>query len=143
MTRAQDLADFPSRLKFLFRFQTLNLFWIFFSFVLVTLKRGTTPAIVPNQGYDHLVQDAQNHLRNTNEQFLLSFLSQLVLITYLDAASIIRFIPSINILFFIGRFTFWLGYPRHRSFGFFINFWVLLITIGYNLWKFFQFYRLI
>lgn len=137
-TKAQDLSDFESKLQFLFRFQTVNLIWIVFSFCCVSFKRGTSPAIIPGIGYEYYVFLAQNHLTNTIEQTLSSFLSELVLITYLDAAQVIQLIPAINIMFFFGRFTFWLGYPRYRNFGFFINLVGLIPTVCYNFYKFVQ-----
>jgi len=140
--KAQDLSDFASRLKFLFRFQTLNLFWLMFCMYWVISKRMGTPAVERVIEYDHLTALAQRHFTNTIEQYLMSLLSQLILITYLDASNIIRYIPAINVLFFIGRFTFWIGYPKHRTFGFMINNFALLATVAYNLYKFGQLYKI-
>ena len=136
--KTQDLHDFPSKLQFLFKFQTVNLVWIVFSFFCVSFKRGTSPAIIPGIRYEYYVFLAQNHLTNTVEQTLISFLSQLIFITHLDATQIIQLIPAINVLFFFGRFTFWLGYPKYRNFGFFINLVGLIPIVCYNLYKFIQ-----
>ncbi|CAG2113539.1 unnamed protein product, partial [Medioppia subpectinata] len=67
---------------------------------------------------EHLTQSANNNLRNSCEQFLLSFVSQLILITHLEPTDVLNVIPAMNLLFVAGRVAFWVGYPVHRGVGF-------------------------
>lgn len=136
-TTAEDIPDFGSKLSFLIRFQTINVSWLMFSLYCVIFKRLGTPAVNPENGYEHLVKLSQQHLTNTLEHFILCFCSQLVLIVYLEAATIIKLIPAINLLFIIGRITFWLGYPKYRAFGFMLSNIPIVVTILYCFFQFF------
>ena len=48
-------------------------------------------------------------LQNTVEQFIMSFVAQLIFCTWLDASQM-TLIPIVVVLFVVGRFLFWIGY---------------------------------
>jgi len=54
-------------------------------------------------------------LQNTVEQFIMSFVAQLIFCTWLDASQM-TLIPIVVVLFVVGRFLFWIGYliPMHN-----------------------------
>ena len=49
---------------------------------------------------------------------LLSLITQVSLIAFLTADETLKLIPLLNLLWVVGRVTFYLGYPKYRSFGF-------------------------
>jgi len=89
----------------------------------------------PLQGNDHLgsIQLNQRILQNTLEQLAIHTLSLLSLATYLGPATI-KFIPLLCAFFTVGRFFFWLGYPRYRTFGFVMTMMPTLVAIGFNIY---------
>lgn len=137
-TTASSLSSYSAKLEFLFRCQTLNLACLMFSFFNVVFFRATTEAINPLAGHEHLTQRARNILNHTMEQYLISLSAQLVSLCYLSAVNILRVIPLINLLFIIGRVTFWLGYPDYRFYG--NNNCILpsLMLTCYNIYSFLQ-----
>lgn len=137
---ANDLIDFSSKLKFLFQYLTLGLTWLLLSVYFVVKVRVFSIAMNPMFGYEHLTQAAKNNLTNSLEQFLLSSVSQLILITYIDSTVIIKLIPVINLLFFIGRIAFWFGYPQYRAFGFSLTLIPNSLMVCFNLFKFIKMY---
>ena len=97
----------------------------------VISKRVASPAILPTSGYEHLTQVANNIFRNSSEHFLMHMISQLILITYLTAEQTLNLIPTLNLLFILGRILFFFGYPKYRSLGFFIYYVPLMSMMGY------------
>lgn len=114
----EDLSDFESKLKFTLRFWILPTTWLLHSLLVVILRRFRTIAWDPMAGNDHLTEVDQRLLQNTIEQTLLSVLSQFMILGVMTANETLKVIPFINIWFVIGRFLFWAGYPRYRTFGF-------------------------
>lgn len=79
-------------------------------------------------------------LQNTLEQFVMSFVSQLVLSTWLDASQMM-IIPIIVVLFVVGRIIFWIGYlnPAHnrtdRALGLPMSWFPTMCMIAFNIYK--------
>jgi len=130
----KDVSDFPSRMKFVLRYQAINTAWLMFSVWYVCSRQKT--------GKAELVAEARLHLSGVKEQLMLSFLSQLVLITWLDSASVLFAIPSLNVLFILGRVLYWLGYPTYKHIGSQITLWPTMGAIAYNLFQFGRVYKL-
>ena len=114
----QDVNDYESKVKFMFRWMILPSIWLVHTIMAVTLKRFRTIAWDPMGGHDDLLEVDQRILQNTLEQTLLSFLCQLILLDFLSPLETLKVIPFINIWFFLGRILFWALYPRYRTFGF-------------------------
>jgi hypothetical protein len=139
-TSAKDLSDFPSKVKYVLQHLTLGITWILLSMYFVIFKRAISPAMDPMSGYEKVTEAAKNNLTNSCEQFLMTAVSQLILITHLDAITILQVIPALNLLFIFGRITFWLGYPKYRAFGFMVTNLPIVFTIFYNLYSFVKLY---
>ncbi len=67
------------------------------------------------------VERLKGILENTFEQFIIKLILSFILCTVLRSRELIV-LPAFSFLFVIGRFTFALGYPTHRSFGMTMNF---------------------
>lgn len=135
--KVEELKDLPSRIVFVLKYLTLGVTWILFCIFYVGSKRGGSPAVNPLSGHEHLTQAAKNILNNSMEQFIISAVSQLILVSNVDSVeTIYKLIPAVNVIFLIGRITFWLGYPRFRSFGMQLTLFPTLGIVGYNLIKY-------
>jgi hypothetical protein len=139
-TSPKSLIDFPSRLKFVIQQQTLGVTWLLVSMFYVISKRVSSPAMDPTSGHEKVTEAAKNNLQNSLEQFIMSSVSQLILVTHLSAVQVAQFIPAINLSFIVGRVLFLLGYPKYRGFGFALTSTPIMLMIGYNLYKFFSIY---
>lgn len=137
---ATHLKDYPSKLQFTFKYFILGVVWLVFCMWNVISKRFPSPAVNPTGGYEHLTEEAKNILTNSLEQFIMNIIVQLSLISYLDEQETLKTIPLLNILFIIGRITFFLGYPKYRAFGFWVTMWPMQIAMWITLNKFLQFY---
>jgi len=79
-------------------------------------------------------------LQNTVEQFVMSFVSQLTLSTWLDASQM-SIVPIVAVLFVVGRVMFWIGYLNPadnrtgRGPGTCLTFLPTLAMIVYNIYK--------
>ena len=135
-TTPKKLPDIQSRMGFVVVHLTPGIAWIVISMCFVAFKRLGSPAIDPLYGYEKVVQSAKNNLTNSVEQFLMLSVSQLILAVHLSAKTLINVIPALNICFIIGRITFWLGYPRYRSFGFVVTQTPIMASILYNIYKY-------
>ena len=135
--KAQNLKEIGPRIQYVFQHSTPGVAWLLFCFFYVTSKRVSTPAIDPTFGHEHLTAAAKNIFLNSLEQFVMSFTSQLILVTYLTPRQVLNIIPVINILFISGRIFFWLGYPKNRSFGGCLNLFPLLATMVYIIYRYF------
>ena len=99
----------------------------------VGAKRGSTSAINPLAGKEHLLQAEKNVLANTVEQLLVFLLLVVALTTYLEPSEM-RIIPLYSLAFIVGRVLFMIGYsihPKYRSAGMGINFNLSFFFIGY------------
>ena len=99
----------------------------------VGAKRGSTGAVNPLAGKDHLLQAEKNVLANTVEQLLVFLLLVVALTTYLEPSEM-RIIPLYSLAFIVGRVLFMIGYsihPKYRSIGMGINSFLSFFFIGY------------
>ena len=114
-----DVSDFSQKLQFTLRFMLLPATWLMHAILTMVLKRFRTIAWDPMDSEGTEVSKAeQNILTNTVEQTLLSLLSQTILLPLLTPLQVLKVIPTMNILFLVGRISFAIGYPKFRSFGF-------------------------
>lgn len=134
-----DLTDFSAKLQFTLRFQIIGVVWMIFCMWSVIAKRFPSPAVNPMSGYEHLTEIPKNIMTNSLEQFVMSVLTQLSLLTYLDGDETKKIIPMLTTMFLVGRITFWAGYPTYRSFGFWVTMWPTQIAMWICFAKFLNF----
>ena len=121
------------RLVYTLKHLSSQLAWLIISQYYVIYYRLNTPALDPTSGNEDLVQRAKNILTNSVEHGLVFMLSQLIMSVDLSADLCRRLIPTINILYILGRFLYLLGYPNNRTFGFVIVNLIIILTVSYNL----------
>ena len=126
--------DFSEKLLYAARYCTFpQAVFLLVAILRVGAKRGSTPALNPLAGKEHLLQTEKNVLMNTVEQLLCFLLLVVTLTTYLEPSEM-RIIPLYSLAFIVGRVLFMIGYsfdPKHRSIGMGINFNLSLFFIGY------------
>lgn len=134
--KADSLKGFTSRAEFALRYQSLLLFWLQFNICAVIYVRLSTKALNP------LVESTEKHalsikniLTNSFEQILLSVIAQLAFVSFADPSLTLKLIPAINLVQFIGRVAFFVGYPMYRTFGFNLTLVPNLLLILYNLYR--------
>lgn len=113
----ESMKTFSDKLEFTIKYWIFGLIWLYFYIHVVIMKRITSGALVPNTTVEYRVANAKSILTNSFEQMFVSLLAQSVAIVYLTPAQVINVIPLANILFYIGRIAFWLGYPKFRTLG--------------------------
>jgi len=134
-----QISSYWHKLEFVVCYQTIGISWILFNMFYVISKRCNTKAIDPlDKEAEEEVAVAKNIMQNSIEQFLMSAFAQIISISFLDKSILIKVIPLINLLFVLGRVTFWLGYPKYRTFGFMCSAIPNTLLINYNLIKFIQ-----
>lgn len=111
-------ATFSTKMEFSARYWILPLIWFKINIWLVIAKRVPSRAVNPLGGHERIVEAVKNVLTNSLEQLVASLLMQISLVSYLTGNEVVKYIPLINILFFVGRVTYFLGYPKFRTFGF-------------------------
>jgi len=139
-TTAQDLKEIGPRIKFVLQQSTLSVTWLLFCMYYVISKRAGSPAVDPLSGHEKRTEMAKNNFNNSLEQFIMSIMSQLILVTHLEPESILNVIPTLNLLFIMGRITFWLGYPKYRTFGFGVTAFPTIAVIAFNTYKYIKIY---
>ena len=139
-TSAEDLPDLQSRFGYVLKFSTPAVLFIFVCIHWVIHNRVRSPAMDPLYNQEKYITKSNNILQNTVEQFILSIVAQLILVTHLDAEHTLKYIPALSLLFIIGRITFWIGYPQYRSFGMITTMAPTMVVIAYNVYKFFNLY---
>lgn len=55
---------------------------------------------------------------------------------YLSGAECLKYIPLINVLWLVGRVTFFLGYPEYRCYGWVFSNYVNLAAVAYGMYSF-------
>ena len=142
-------TDFPSygdKLRYTLRWQSLSMMPLIYCFKTVADSRYSSTAINPIQGKsEHLLTLQSKIMQNTLEQLVLSLPGQWILATYLTASAMPRVIPSLVIIFVLGRILFIIGYNKHpmkRSYGMSMTAAPTLATHVYCLFCFF-FYHLL
>lgn len=135
--KAESLRGFASRAEYAIRFQVLLVFNLLFNIFFTIYGRITTKA------YNPLAEETEQHvelfkriLANSFEQTVLSVFTQLAFVSFAEPETVLKFIPYINIVQFVGRIAFFAGYPMHRAFGFNCTFTPTIILNVYNLYKF-------
>lgn len=134
--KLESLKGFSSRAEFALRYQTLLFVWLIFNIHSVIYTRLTTKALNPLiESTEKLAQKQKNILTNSFEQILVSSLLQLIFVSFAEHIYTLKLIPAINIVQFIGRIAFLLGYPWYRTFGFTLTLLPNTLLAGYNLYK--------
>lgn len=118
LSRFNNLTTFTDKLQFTFVHLSWPVLLLQVQVLLTIFRRLSTMAIDPSSDNDKYVFRANSVLRNYVEQFILSAFAQLSVISHLTAKQTLQYIPLMNLFFVVGRVTFYLGYPRSRSFGF-------------------------
>ena len=126
--------DFSEKLTYTLRYCAFpQAVFLLFAIMRVGFKRGSTRAINPLAGNEHLVQTEKNILMNTVEQLLCFLLLVFALTTYLEPEEM-RIIPLYSLSFIVGRILFMIGYtinPKYRSVGMSINFFTNIFCVGH------------
>jgi len=136
---AVQISSYWHKLEFVLCYQSLGISWILFNMFYIIVKRIKSGTGDPMEGNSNPgVREAQMIMQNSIEQFLMTAFAQIISISFMDKSLLIKVIPMINILFLIGRITFWLGYPKYRTFGFMCSAVPNTLIINYNLIKFIQ-----
>lgn len=134
------IRGYAGRVEFALRYQTLLVFWLMFNVLATIYCRISRLAINPlDEKSEQQVQMYKNILTNSYEQIVLSVFAQLIYISFASPQCILKTIPLVNIIQFIGRITFFAGYPMKRSFGFICTSFPTTILVLYDLYKFFSF----
>lgn len=121
LTKFNDLNSFADKFQFSLFYLCIPVLLLNFQIILTILKRVHMNAIYPSFENEKIIYFTSMILRNFTEQFIISAFSQLVFINFLSSKQTSQFIPLINLFFVIGRITFWIGYPKSRAFGIFLN----------------------
>ena len=127
--------SFASKLEFTARYWILGGIWILFSMCHVMLKRMFS-GFDPLSGSETLIAKSNNILRNSIEQLFLSIIVQVSAITYFSGEEVLRCIPIVNAMYFVGRIAFWFGYPKYRTFGFCLTIFPTTLLCMYSVYKF-------
>ena len=138
----RSLNDLGPRVKFVLQQTVPGLIWLGFCVINVIASRKKDDVMLPRDDTES-IEHAKNILTNSIEQFIMLFASQLSLVTYLTGRQALNIIPSINLLYIIGRIFFFLGYPKRRSFGFLLGFEPILMTMAYVGYRYITSYRLV
>lgn len=134
--REELLKGFNSRAEYALRYQTLLLAWLVFNVNSVIYVRLTRKALNPLiESTEKHAQMQKNILTNSFEQIVLSVFLQLAFASFADPSFAMRIIPAINVVQFIGRIAFFLGYPWYRTFGVSLTMSPNLFLVSYNLYK--------
>lgn len=134
--KEETLKGFSSRVEYALRYQTLLVFWLFFNVIVAIYGRLTTKAINPlDESTEAHVQIFKNVLTNSFESVVISVFSQLIFVSFAEPITVLKMIPLINIVQFVGRVTFFAGYPLKRAFGYQCTALPNLILNLYNMYK--------
>lgn len=124
------LPTLTDRLVYTLRFQSFSCLTLIAGIELVAITRFHTTAIDPINGRgEHHVAVAARYLTNTLEQFIVSFVGQMILATYLQEQQM-KVIPILVLFFVFGRIAFYFGYKQSylkRTVGFVATFGVSII----------------
>ena len=136
----ETVRGFSFRIEYALRYQTLLVTWLLFNVMATIFGRLSTKAINPlDSSSEENVQVHKNILTNTVEQTLVSVFAQLIFVSFASPEAVLKFIPLINIIFFIGRIAFFFGYPLKRALGFQMTVVPTIVLVIYNFVKFFSF----
>lgn len=134
------VKGYAGRLEYAFRYQTLLVSWLVFNILATIGGRFKSKALNPlDETTEEKVQIHKNILTNSFEQILVSVIAQLIFVSFASPESVLKFIPLINIIQFIGRICFFVGYPMKRAFGFQCSILPNIVLVIYDLSKFVSF----
>ena len=128
--KGSEHVSLRARLAFTLQWSFVDLLPLLVGIFAVFNRRRQTWAINPvDPRGDEFIRSLKGILENTLEQFLVKFVLSLILCTVLRSRELIL-LPTFTFLYLLGRLTFALGYPLHRSFGMTMNFVsVLLVSL--------------
>jgi hypothetical protein len=126
--------SFASKLEFSARYWVLGASSLLFSMTHVMFRR-IYGAMNPLTGTEGIVVKSNNILKNAIEQLFVSIIVQISSITYMSGEEVVRCIPAMNVLYLIGRVSFFLGYPKYRTFGFCLSFFPTGVVFLYSMYK--------
>lgn len=135
-TNSTDFRDYQDKLQLVGKFQVLPATWLIVVVTLIVIKRMSSGAWNPMNGFEYNVRSLKNVLANSIEQAVISLVTQLTLIAYFDSQLTARWIPLINTIYLISRVIYYIGYPQHRWLGFALWSQSLLIAHMYAVWSF-------
>lgn len=131
------LRGFNSRAEYSLRYQTLLYLWLVFNVHAVMYTRLTKKALNPLvDSTEKHAQMQKNILANSFEQIVTSSFLQLAFASFADATLVMKLIPAVNVVQFLGRIAFFVGYPMYRTLGFSLTMTPNLLMLGYNLYRF-------
>ena len=111
-------------------------FWLVFNIQAVIYARITKKAFNPLvDSTEKHVQQYKNILTNSFEQIVISSFLQLAFVSFADHSYTWKLIPAINIVQFVGRIAFFLGYPYYRTFGMSLTTTPNIVLAIYNMYK--------
>lgn len=141
--KVEHLTGYVQRAEYAIRHQTILVFWLLLNIFLVIGVRVSKKAINPliESTEKHATQ-IRNILTNSYEQIILSVLAQLAFCSFATPTMVLKLIPLVNLVMFVGRVTFYAGYPMFRTFGFMCSLLPNLMLISYNIYRMAEFYKL-
>lgn len=133
---AETLNTFGEKAEFAFHYQTLLVLWLIFNVFVVIYGRMIHKSINPLETKtEEYIQIYKNTLTNSFETIVISVMAQLVFISFASPTAVLKFIPMVNIIQFIGRIAFLAGYPFYRSFGFLCTIIPSIVLVLYSVFK--------
>jgi len=140
-----DLATFADKLEFTSKYLTLPAIWLVWNIIYVEVRRvqvgaGLDVSATPEGPQVDNFNIGQRVLANSVEQVLVSVTTQLALTAIVDGYTLVRTIPILNFLWLVGRIFFFLGYPKHRCFGWPLTFYSVAAGSLYALYAFVRFF---
>lgn len=130
------IKGFALKAEYTLRYQTLLMFWLLFSIFATIYGRIASKAINPlEERTEGRVAMFKSTLTNSFEQIFLSVVTQLIFVSFADSVMVLKYIPLVNVVQFIGRIAFFAGYPMKRSFGFLCTVLPTIVLNFYNVFK--------
>lgn len=137
---AEKLKGFATRVEYTLRYQTLLVTWLLVNVLITIYGRITTRALNPlDEKTETSVLMINRILSNSFESIIISVLLQLTFVTFAEPATVLKYIPLINIIQLVGRLTFFAGYPLKRAFGYMCTLWPNIIMCVFNVYKLAEF----
>lgn len=134
------VRGYAGRVEYALRYQTLLVSWLLFNVLATIYGRLSTKSINPlDSTTEDQVTAHKMILTNSFEQIVISVFAQLIFVSFASPEAILKFIPAVNIIQFVGRIAFFAGYPLKRAFGFQCSIVPNIVLVLYSLYKFFSF----
>lgn len=134
---AKSLPGSNSRFEYCIRYQTLLFLWLVFNVNSVIYARLTKKALNPLvDSTEKHAQMQKNILTNSFEQIILSAFLQLAFASFADSETVLKYIPAVNVVQFVGRIAFFFGYPMYRTLGISLTMLPNLMMLCFNVYRF-------